>query len=139
MLPDDYWTFLKKLISTKSLSCEEGDVASIIESEMKLLGYDDVFIDKIGNVIGIIDKGDGPVVCLNGHMDHVPEGSLENWKTPPYKPTVIDGKLYGRATVDMKGALAAMIYAAAKAKKLDDMHGKIVVTARSWNAVYCGT
>jgi len=129
MLPDDYWTFLKKLISTKSLSCEEGDVASIIESEMKLLGYDDVFIDKIGNVIGIIDKGDGPVVCLNGHMDHVPEGSLENWKTPPYKPTVIDGKLYGRATVDMKGALAAMIYAAAKAKKLDDIHGKIVVTA----------
>lgn len=129
MLPERYWIFLKKLIATKSLSSEEQNVAKIIEKEMKYLNFDEVHIDGIGNVIGVIDMGTGPSICLNGHMDHVPEGQLSNWIYGPYEPTIHNGKLYGRATVDMKSALATMVYAAAQAKKDTSFKGKIIVAA----------
>ncbi|MEW6233810.1 MAG: M20 family metallopeptidase [Candidatus Omnitrophota bacterium] len=46
---------------------------------------------------------------FNGHYDVVPVSS--DWKTDPYAPVVKSKKLYGRGTSDMKGCLAAMIYA----------------------------
>src|SRR5690606_11455735 len=53
----------------------------------------------------------GPVLCFAGHTDVVPTGPLEEWKTDPFKPTVIDGRLYGRGAADMKSGLAAMVTA----------------------------
>ena len=56
--------------------------------------------------------GDGsPVVVLLGHTDVVPTGPREQWKTPPFEPTVIDGYLYARGAADMKGSVAAMTHA----------------------------
>ena len=58
-------------------------------------------------------KGTGEsdeVLLLSGHTDVVPAGA--GWATEPYKATAIDGKLFGRGTVDMKGALAAQFMAA---------------------------
>lgn len=57
-------------------------------------------------------RGQGkPLFCFAGHTDVVPTGPLEQWHTPPFEPTLIDGMLYGRGTADMKGSLAAMIVA----------------------------
>ncbi len=57
--------------------------------------------------------GDGPTLHFNGHYDVVPAGT--GWSvTEPFKPVVIDGKVYGRGATDMKGGIAAFI-AAAKA------------------------
>jgi succinyl-diaminopimelate desuccinylase len=53
----------------------------------------------------------GPVLCFAGHTDVVPTGPLEEWKTDPFKPTIIDGVLYGRGAADMKSGLAAMVTA----------------------------
>ena len=53
----------------------------------------------------------GPVLCFAGHTDVVPTGPLEEWKTDPFKPTIIDGRLYGRGAADMKSGLAAMVTA----------------------------
>jgi succinyl-diaminopimelate desuccinylase len=54
---------------------------------------------------------DGPVLCFAGHTDVVPTGPLEEWRTDPFKPTVVDGRLFGRGAADMKSGLAAMVTA----------------------------
>jgi succinyl-diaminopimelate desuccinylase len=53
----------------------------------------------------------GPVFCFAGHTDVVPTGPLEEWRTPPFEPTIQGGLLYGRGAADMKSGLAAMIIA----------------------------
>jgi len=52
-----------------------------------------------------------PVLCFAGHTDVVPTGPLEEWRTPPFEPTLHEGLLYGRGTADMKSGLAAMVTA----------------------------
>jgi succinyl-diaminopimelate desuccinylase len=54
---------------------------------------------------------EGPVLCFAGHTDVVPTGPLEEWRTAPFKPTIVDGRLYGRGAADMKSGLAAMVTA----------------------------
>ena len=54
----------------------------------------------------------GPVLCFAGHTDVVPTGPLEEWRTEPFRPTITDGRLYGRGAADMKSGLAAMVTAA---------------------------
>ena len=54
--------------------------------------------------------GGGRSIALNGHFDVVPaaEGS---WSHDPWGGEIVDGRLYGRGAVDMKGGLAAMLWA----------------------------
>jgi succinyl-diaminopimelate desuccinylase len=57
-------------------------------------------------------RGSGaPVLCFAGHTDVVPTGPLEEWRTEPFKPTIVDGRLFGRGAADMKSGLAAMLTA----------------------------
>jgi putative selenium metabolism hydrolase len=108
--------FLRDIIAIPSLSSEEGAVAARIREEMEKLGYDEVFIDPQGNVIGRI--GSGPkVVALDGHIDTVDVGERANWHTDPFDPVLKDGIIYGRGTSDMKGGVASSIYAGALLKQ----------------------
>jgi len=52
----------------------------------------------------------GKQVGLLGHLDVVPAKG-KDWIVPPYSATVIDGKLYGRGTLDDKGPTMAVLYA----------------------------
>lgn len=49
----------------------------------------------------------GKTLMFNGHIDVMPADEVEEWTTPPFSPTIRDGKLYGRGTADMKGGLMA--------------------------------
>ena len=104
--------FLKEAIRTPSLSGEEGAMAELVAGEMEALGYE-VEVDRMGNVIARRGSGGGRSILFDGHLDHIQPGSPESWSHEPYGAEVVDGVLYGRATVDMKGALAAMIYGCA--------------------------
>lgn len=53
--------------------------------------------------VGYGDK----VLQFNGHYDVVPPG--EGWKTDPFKPAVLDNKIYGRGASDMKGGIATFL------------------------------
>jgi putative selenium metabolism hydrolase len=48
---------------------------------------------------------------FNGHLDHVDPGNPDEWPYPPYGGEIHDGRLWGRGVADMKGPLAAMVYA----------------------------
>ncbi|MFB2538964.1 MULTISPECIES: succinyl-diaminopimelate desuccinylase [unclassified Acinetobacter] len=52
-----------------------------------------------------------PLFCFAGHTDVVPTGQLDAWQSPPFEPSIRDGKLYARGSADMKTAIAAMITA----------------------------
>lgn len=109
---DNYVDFMKNLISFKSYSSEEKEIAAYILGEFQKMSIDEAFIDGIGNAVGVIrGTGEGPNILMISHMDAVPEDSLENWEPfDPYKPEIIDGNLYGRGISDMKGGLAAQFY-----------------------------
>jgi len=68
----------------------------------------------------------GVNVCLAGHIDVVPAGDVAAWDSPPFVPVVRDGVLYGRGAEDMKGAVAAMVAAAADFVK-QGVEGKISI------------
>ncbi len=50
-------------------------------------------------------------IAFAGHTDVVPTGPLAQWGSDPFKPTVRDGKLYGRGASDMKTSIAAFVVA----------------------------
>ena len=67
--------------------------------------------DRILGVVGRVGTGAGATLLIDGHLDVVPEGDERTWTSPPFEPTVRDGRLYGRGTCDMKGGVAAAIHA----------------------------
>lgn len=119
--------FAQRTIRVSSLSGEEKEVSELYLQEMKSIGYDEVFRDDWGNIIGII-KGQepGPTIMFNGHMDHVPAGDCQLWGGyDPFGAAIdvnevhnqdMDGMekaevIHGRGASDVKGGLACQIYA----------------------------
>jgi len=104
--------FCRRLIQTPSLSGQEEAVARLVEAEMIALGFDEVWIDEVGNVVGLLrGSGDGPRVQFNAHMDHVDPGDESNWPYSPYGAEIHDGAIYGRGACDLKGQLACQVHA----------------------------
>ena len=114
---DDLVRFAQRLVQTPSLPGEEGQVAALVQAEMERLGYDEVRVDQAGNVVGTMrGDDDGSSLLLNTHMDHVAVGDPARWPHPPFGAEIHDGAMWGRATVDIKGPLAAQVYAVAALK-----------------------
>ncbi len=109
-------SFMQDIIRIPSLSSQEGAVIQRIRDEMQRLGYDDVTIDPMGNLMGRI--GNGPsVIALDGHVDTVDTGDPSLWQRDPHSGDIEDGILYGRGASDMKGGVASSVYAGALMKK----------------------
>lgn len=71
------------------------------------------------NVVGILKgTGGGRSLILNGHIDVVPEGDLEQWDHDPYSGKIIDGKLFGRGATDMKGGNVSLLLALSSLRAL---------------------
>lgn len=88
----------------------------IVTRCMQSLGMEVSFYEKEPgrtNVVGRIGNG-GKSIGFVSHMDVVPPGELEQWNTPPFEPTIIEGRIYGRGTLDDKGSFACA-YSACKA------------------------
>ncbi len=64
------------------------------------------------SVIASFGSGARPKLAWNGHLDVVPAGDPSTWTHPPFDGTVVDGRLVGRGTADMKGAIGAALAAA---------------------------
>ncbi len=120
----------QELIRQQSYSGQEQGVSQILERQMKEIGFDQVSIDRYGNIIGCI-KGTRPGkrLLFDGHIDTVIVGNANEWTHAPFAAEIVDGKIYGRGTSDMKGAVAAMTCAAANfaADTGKDFAGEIYV------------
>lgn len=111
---EDLISFLRQLIAIPSPTGSEGDVARRLLEEMKALGYDEVFIDGVGNAVGRI--GHGPLkVMFDAHMDTV-DADQPGWTVDPYKGKIDGDTLYGLGSCDDKGALSGMVYGVAALK-----------------------
>lgn len=128
--------FAQKSIQIKSFSDKEGDLATLLLEYMRKLGYDEVYLDSVGNVVG--KMGDGKkILHFDSHMDTVEVNDEESWKQPPFSGIVKDGYLWGRGSVDMKSALCASIYATVIAKELGYLNNKTVYVTGSVCEEYC--
>ena len=123
--PTDLIEFTRKLVQTKSYSGQEKDAIYLARDQMFALGFDEVLIDRMGNLLGRI--GNGPkTILFDLHIDTVTVNDESTWIAPPFAAEIIDRKLYGRGAVDMKSGIAASIFAAAEAKEQGWLQGKSV-------------
>jgi putative selenium metabolism hydrolase len=117
--------FAQDLVRIKSLSGEEGEIIKFIEQKMIALGYDEVRIDSMGNVLGRIGSGEKSIL-FDSHVDTVDVKDEAEWEFPPFSGMIADERLHGRGSVDMKSAAAASIYAGAIARQLGFANGKTI-------------
>jgi putative selenium metabolism hydrolase len=101
---------LSSIIKMKSLSGGEKDVAWAIKEMMDEAGFDEARIDGLGNVIGRIGNGK-KVIAIDGHIDTVDLGNLDNWDFDPLGGEIKDGFVHGRGTVDQEGGPIAAVTA----------------------------
>ncbi len=110
-------SFTRELVSIPSVTGDEGEVIRRIKGEMTDLGYEEVTIDEMGNLIGRIGSGERSL-AIDGHCDTVDVGDPDQWERDPFAAELIDGVIHGRGAADQKGGLAAAIYAGALAAEL---------------------
>ena len=121
--------FLQRLIQTPGLPGDEGATAELLAAEMRALGYDQVSVDRMGNVIGLVrGRGAAPVVMFNTHLDHVDVGDESGWSHPPFGGEIADDKVWGRGAVDIKGPMAAQVHGVARLLEGEPPPGDIYVT-----------
>ncbi len=108
---------LSKMVQIKSLSMQEKDVQLELQRQMLEAGFDEVRIDGLGNVIGRIGNGK-KILAIDGHMDTVDLGHLDNWDFDPLGGEIKDGFVHGRGTVDQEGGPAAFVTAGRILKEL---------------------
>jgi putative selenium metabolism hydrolase len=99
---------LSKLVQIKSLSLGEKEVQLELKRQMEEAGFDEVKIDGLGNVIGRIGNGK-KILAIDGHMDTVDMGNMDNWDFNPLGGEIKDGFVHGRGTVDQEGGPAAFV------------------------------
>jgi len=101
-----------ELIRRKSVTPEDAGCQALMMAHLDSLGFacSELPFGEVSNFWA--ERGtDGPILVFAGHTDVVPTGPPERWATPPFEPTLRDGKLFGRGAADMKASLAAMLVA----------------------------
>ena len=107
----------KELIKIPSITPLDGGAIALVAKHLRSLGFRCTilnFKDKntapIKNLYARLGTS-SPNFCFAGHTDVVPTGNIKSWNVGPFSGTVKDGKIYGRGTSDMKGAIACFIAA----------------------------
>jgi len=109
-------SFTQELVRHKTLSGREEPAARLIVERMRLLGFDEAWVDDYGSVVGVVrgtSLGTGRRILLDAHIDTVDVSSPERWTQAPFGGELASGRIYGRGTSDLKGSAAAMLYGAA--------------------------
>jgi len=111
--------FAQALVATPSPNPpgDERAVAALVVEKLRALGVDRVEVAastaERPNVLARVGADGGRTLVLCGHLDTKPPGDLREWSRDPYGAMVEDGELHGLGSGDMKGAVAAMVYAGA--------------------------
>jgi putative selenium metabolism hydrolase len=114
----DMTKFLRDMIRIPSESCGEKEVIQRIKQEMEKVGFDEIRIDKMGNIIGRVGSGKH-LIAMDAHIDTVGIGEIKNWKFDPYEGFEDDELIGGRGGSDQEGGMASMVYAGKIIKELN--------------------
>jgi acetylornithine deacetylase/succinyl-diaminopimelate desuccinylase-like protein len=127
---EDVLALVDRLVRTPSFSFHEAALAEIVQDFLDDLGYDLVFQDEVGNVVGLLaGEEEGPTVLLNSHMDTRRPAEGPDAYDPPV-PRVERGRVWGAGAADCKGGLASQIFAGhILDRNLPPLHGTLVVAA----------
>ena len=114
----DIVQFLRDLVAIPAESGQERPVIARIRQEMEKVGFDEIRVDGMGNILGRIGSGK-TVIMMDSHTDTVGVGDPKEWEWDPYRGKVENGYIYGRGTCDQRGGMASMVYAGKIIKQLD--------------------
>ncbi|WP_305813466.1 succinyl-diaminopimelate desuccinylase [Photobacterium leiognathi] len=102
----------KDLMSRPSVTPEDAGCQDVMIARLEQLGFTiETMVFEDTTNLWARRGTQAPLFVFAGHTDVVPSGPVEQWHTPPFEPTIIDGYLHGRGAADMKGSLACMIVA----------------------------
>ena len=119
---EDIIQFLRDLCAIPSYDSKIREVGERAEAEMRKLGFDEVWFDQMGNVVGKI--GDGATKLLyDSHIDTVGIGDPDSWDWDPFEGKIENGVFFARGACDEKGSTPGMIYGLAIAKELGLLDG----------------
>ena len=105
-------TLLEQLIRRESVTPNDADCQDILAQRLSKLGFSDERMNFADTQNLWLRRGlNPPLFVFLGHTDVVPTGPLTAWDSPPFEPSIRNGKLYGRGAADMKGGIAAFVTA----------------------------
>jgi len=126
-------SLLVELIRAPSVTPDVGAALDVIERrlapagfEVHRLRFEEAGAAAVENMFAAFGTGERHLTFA-GHVDVVPPGPESRWRHPPFAAEIVDGVLYGRGAVDMKGGLAAMTAAALRfaARRGKDFGGRL--------------
>ncbi len=121
--------FMRDIVAIPSMDSQIGPVGERIAEEMRKLGYDEVRVDVMGNILGRI--GNGPkVMVFDSHIDTVGIGDPAEWTHDPFQGKIENGIFYGRGACDEKNSTPGMVYGLAIARDFGLLEG--------WTVYYFG-
>ena len=111
---------------------EEG-AARLVAHQLRSFGWTpeiDLVAPGRPNVYAVVEGGrPGPTLMFEGHTDVVTEGDRDAWSVDPFRGEILDGRLYGRGSADMKSGLIASMFAARAVADEGSFPGRILLAA----------
>lgn len=119
---DDILTFFREIVAIPSMDNDIEKVGQRIGQEMVNLGFDQVYVDRFGSIVGKIGSG-GKILLYDSHIDTVGIGDPAQWPWDPFTGKVENGLFYARGALDEKGSTPGMIYGLKMAHDLGLLEG----------------
>ena len=111
IMDNDVVKLTQKLVKTPSIKGNTVDVANIIFDYLEEFGLNpqiDNYKEGEANVYVSLGPSNTDQFIISGHIDTVPIGQINDWTHEPYSGKIINGELWGRGSVDMKGGTASL-------------------------------
>lgn len=116
---DDMLIFFREIVVIESTDSNIGAVGKRVEAELHKLGYDEIWWDKMGCIIGRIGDEDADYHLLyDSHLDTVGIGDPDEWDWHPFEGKEENGILYARGACDEKASTPGMLYGLVIARDL---------------------
>jgi succinyl-diaminopimelate desuccinylase len=121
---------LINLVRMRALSPENGGIGEVDKAEYLMDFLKEFDVKRFDaedsrakdgirpNIVAKLKGQEKRNIWIVSHLDVVPEGDISLWKTPPFEPTILDGKIYGRGSEDNGQSIVSSLFAAKAIKKL---------------------
>jgi len=118
--------FAQALIRRPSVTPADAGAMDVLQSALSDLGFTcrRMPFEGIENLYARRGTS-GPNLAFAGHTDVVPVGDAAAWTSGPFEAQIIDGVLYGRGAVDMKGSIAAWTAAVSRVLAKGEVPGSL--------------